>query len=115
MLDKIAEWLVAVEKGFIPLKRFIDFTHLTAVAITTDRLFEFPLERVGQFPGTAPVRSALFCDEWVGFGVARLYEAVMARAFQDLAKAAEWLAIPVEVLTLKDEPAPLVWNAGRKS
>ena len=31
---------------------------------------------------------------------------IEARAFRDLAKAAEWLAIPVDVLTLKDKPAP---------
>jgi hypothetical protein len=31
---------------------------------------------------------------------------IEARAFFDLAKAAEWLAIPVDVLTLKDKPAP---------
>jgi hypothetical protein len=29
---------------------------------------------------------------------------IEARAFRDLAKAAEWLAIPVDALTLKDEP-----------
>jgi hypothetical protein len=31
---------------------------------------------------------------------------IEARAFRDLAKAAEWLAVPIDVLTLKDEPAP---------
>jgi hypothetical protein len=31
---------------------------------------------------------------------------IEARAFCDLARAADWLAIPVDVLTLKDKPAP---------
>ena len=31
---------------------------------------------------------------------------IEARAFYDLARAADWLAIPVDVLTLKDNPAP---------
>ena len=31
---------------------------------------------------------------------------IEARAFRDLAWAAEWLGIPVDVLTLKDKPAP---------
>ena len=41
-----------------------------------------------------------------------MYESLMedtlieARAFRDLAGVAEWLAVPVDVLTLKDEPAP---------
>jgi hypothetical protein len=54
----------------------------------------------------------LFSDNWVAFGIACFYESLMentlieARAFHDLAGAAEWLAIPVDVLTLKDEPAP---------
>jgi hypothetical protein len=59
-----------------------------------------------------PVRAGLFCEDWVGFGVARLYESLMegtpiqARAFQDRRKAAEWLDVPLDVLLLEDEPAP---------
>ena len=58
------------------------------------------------------MRTALFSDNWVAFGIACFYESLMentlieARAFHNLAGAAEWLAIPVDVLTLKDEPAP---------
>jgi len=54
----------------------------------------------------------LFSDDLVTLAIARLYESLMegtlieARAFSDLARAAEWLAIPVDVLTLKDKPAP---------
>jgi hypothetical protein len=35
-------------------------------------------------------------------------------AFRDLAKAAEWLAIPVDVLSLKDEPVPHIGPTARK-
>ena len=31
---------------------------------------------------------------------------IEARAFRDLACAAEWLGIPVDILTLKDKPSP---------
>ena len=31
---------------------------------------------------------------------------IEVRAFRDRARAAEWLGIPVDVLTLRDEPAP---------
>jgi hypothetical protein len=41
---------------------------------------------------------------------------IEARAFRDLTKAAEWLAIPVEILTLKDEPVPHIGStAGKRS
>jgi hypothetical protein len=112
MLDQIAEWLVAVEKTCLPFKRFVDLSQLTTIAIRTRHLFEFARKRAEQFAGAEPVRTALFCDEWVGFGIARLYETLMentrieVRAFRDRARAAEWLGIPVDVLTLRDEPAP---------
>jgi len=39
---------------------------------------------------------------------------IEARAFRDLARAADWLSVPVHVLTLKDEPAPRIENTARK-
>jgi hypothetical protein len=54
----------------------------------------------------------LFSDDSAAFGVGCFYESLMedtliqARAFYNLPKAAAWLAIPVDVLTLKDKPAP---------
>jgi len=112
MLDQIAEWLVHIEKAFLPFKRFIDLSQLTTVAVRGRHVFEFARKRAEQFTGVEPVRTALFSDNWVAFGIACFYESLMentlieARAFRDLAEAAEWLAIPVDVLTLKDEPAP---------
>jgi hypothetical protein len=122
MLDQIAEWLVDIEKVSHPFKRFVDFGQLTSVAVRTRHVFEFARKRAEQFTGVEPVRSALFSDDWVGFGIARLYESLMentlieARAFRDLARAAEWLAIPVDVLTLKDKPKPHIGaTAGKHS
>jgi hypothetical protein len=52
----------------------------------------------------------LFSDDWVGFGVALLYESLMketlidARAFRDRANAAVWLGVPAEILKLEDKP-----------
>jgi hypothetical protein len=66
------------------------------------------------------VRTALFSDDWVSFGIASLYESLMentpikARAFRDRAGAAEWLSVPVDVLTLKDEAAPHVGTTAPK-
>jgi len=112
MLDQIAEWLVYIEKASIPFKRFVDFSQLTTVAVRTRHVFKVARRRAEQFSGVEPVRTALFSGDWVAFGIALLYESLMentlieARAFRDLATAAEWLAIPIDVLTLKDEPAP---------
>ena len=120
MLDRIAEWLVDIEKASLPFKRFIDFSQLTTIAVRTRHVFEPARTRAEQFSGVEPVRTALFCDDWVGFGIARLYESLMedtlieARAFRDLARAADWLSVPVHVLTLKDEPAPRIVNTARK-
>ena len=110
MLDQIADWLGDTEKVFPPFKRFVDFSQLTSVAVRTRHVFEFARKRAEQFPGVEPVQTALFADDWVCHAIARLYESLMedtlieARAFKDLARAAEWLGIPVDVLTLKDEP-----------
>jgi len=112
MLDQIAEWLVHIEKAFLPFTRFVDFSQLTTVAVRTGHVFKVARRRAEQFRGVEPVRTALFSEDWVAFGIARLYESLMentlieARAFRDLATTAEWLAIPIDVLTLKDEPAP---------
>ena len=112
MLDQIADWLVDIEKVFPPFKRFIDFSQLTNVAVRTSHVFSVAQRRAQQFTGVEPVRTALFSDGRVAFGIACFYESLMedtlieARAFYDLARAADWLAIPVDVLTLKDKPAP---------
>ena len=112
MLDQIADWLVDIEKVFPPFKRFIDFSELTDVAVRTSHVFKVARRRAQQFTGVEPVRTALFSGGWVAFGIACFYESLMedtlieARAFYDLAKAADWLTIPVDVLTLKDKPAP---------
>jgi len=114
MLDEIAEWLLVIEKVARPFKRFVDLSRLTRVALRTRHVFEFARKRAEQFVGVAPVRTALFSEDWVSFGIACIYESLMedtpieARAFRDRAGAAEWLSVPVDVLTLKDEPAPHV-------
>ena len=112
LLDEIGEWLCAIEKPSPPEKRFVDFSRLTEVAVRTNHLFEFARKRAVQYAGVTPVKSALFSEDWVGFGIALLYESLMketpidARAFLDRAKAAVWLGVPAEILKLEDRPAP---------
>lgn len=110
LLNQIAAWLVAVEKEMISGRRFVDLSQLSSVAIRTRHLFEFAQKRAQEFTGTMPVRSALFSDDWVGFGIAQLYESLMkntrieVRAFQKRDEAAKWLDLPAEILSLKDVP-----------
>jgi len=81
------------------------------VAVRTSHVFAFARKRVEQFAGGTPVKSALYSEDWVGFGIALLYESLMkemlidARAFRDRATAAVWLGVPAEVLKLADKPA----------
>ncbi len=60
MLDQIAEWLVHIEKAFFPFKRFVDFSRLTTVAVSTDHVLEIARKRAEQFRGAERVRTALF-------------------------------------------------------
>ena len=112
LLDEIGEWLCAIEKAAEPFKRYIDFSRLTNVSIRTGHVFEFARRRADRFAGVAPVHSALFSEDWVGFGIAQLYESLMketpidARAFRDRVNAAVWLDVPAEILKLEDKPAP---------
>ena len=112
MLDQMAEWLVDIEQEYLPFKRFVDFSQLMGVAVRTRHVFEFARNRAEQFTGAEAVRTALFSDDWVSLAMARLYESLMqdtlieARAFFELANAAEWLGIPVNVLRLRDKPEP---------
>ena len=112
LLDEIGEWLCDLEKVWPPSRRFVDFGRLTEVAVRTSHVFKFARKRAEQFPGVTPVKSALFSEDWIGFGIACMYEGLMkgtlidARAFRDRAKAAVWLGVPAEVLKLEDTPAP---------
>ena len=114
LLDEIGEWLCDIEKACAPLKRFVDFSRLTSVAVRTKHVFAFARKRAEQYPGVTPVKSALFSKDWVGFGIARMYESLMkgtpidARAFRDRVTAALWLDVPAEILNLEDKPAPLL-------
>ena len=112
LLDEIGEWLCTVEKESPPFERFVDLSRLTQIAVRTDHVFEFARKRAEEVAGMTRVNSAIFSDDWISFGIARLYEELMAgtpidvRAFHDRAEAAAWLGVPVEILKLGDEPAP---------
>ena len=108
LLDEIGEWLCHIEKVLVPFNRFVDFSRLTSVAVRTKHVFNFARKRAKQVAGGTPVKSALFSEDWVGFGIARMYESLMketsidARAFRDRVTAAAWLGVPAEILRLEE-------------
>jgi hypothetical protein len=112
LLDEIGEWACHIEKVLVPFNRFLDFSRLSSVAVRTNHVFAFARKRAEQYAGVTPVKSALFSEDWVGFGIAQLYESLMketpidARAFRDRAAAAIWLDVPAEILKLEDKPGP---------
>ncbi len=110
LLDEIGEWLATVEKSSPPFHRFVDFSQLENVAVRMKHVFRFARTRAEQLAGAPPVKSALFSEDWVGFGLARIYVDLMAetslevRAFQERSKAAAWLGVPVEILQAPEAP-----------
>jgi hypothetical protein len=112
LLDAIGEWLCHIERAAPPFHRYVDLNRLTDFALRTDHLFDFARKRAEQLTGAAPMKSAVFCEDWVGFGIARMYESllegapIVVRAFRDRAAAASWLGVPAEILELEDKPAP---------
>jgi hypothetical protein len=112
LLDDIAQWICAIENVSLPFNRVVDLSDLTRISLRIQHVFTFARKRANDSRGLKPVRCALFCDKVVGFGIARLYETLMAnttilaRAFQERAAAAEWLGVPEEILALADQPSP---------
>jgi hypothetical protein len=112
LLDEIAEWLCHIEKVSVPFNRFLDFSRLTEVAVRTKHVFAFARKRAEQYAGLTPVKSALFSEDLVCFGMALMYESLMketpidARAFRNRATAAVWLGVPADILKLEDKPGP---------
>ena len=84
------------------------------MAVRTSHVFKLRAGERSNSPESGPCELRCFSDDWVAFGIASVYESLMedtlieARAFRDLAGVAEWLAVPVDVLRLKDEPAPRI-------
>ena len=104
--DALADEVVGIlgsEERFeeVPFQGYVDFSGLTEIRLKIGHVFQIAQHRRET---AGAVKSAFFADTTVGFGVARLYEELMAgakvqvRAFRERAAAAEWLGVPVEIL-----------------
>ena len=84
-----------------PFDRYADLSRLTHIRIGIDHIIHTARRRrtVKQ-----PVKSALFADNLMSFGIAHSYELLMyhamieVRAFKERAAAAEWLEVPLKTL-----------------
>lgn len=105
LVDEIAYFARTLETiAEKPFDRFTDLSGLTHIRIAVGHLFEVAEERKMSHAGQPPVKSAFYCDKFVGFGIARMYEALMegstidVRAFRTRDEAAAWLGVPMELL-----------------
>ena len=100
--DQVIEF-IEMEEGIqeAPFDRYADLSGLTHIRIGIDHIIYSARRRrtVKQ-----PVKSALFADNPMSFGVAHSYELVMydamieVRAFKERAAAAQWLEVPLKAL-----------------
>jgi len=112
LLDEIAyftETLEHIAAG--PFDRFTDLSGLTEIHLKLGHIFVVADQRKVAHFGLPAVKSAFYCQKFVGFGIARIYEALMegssidARAFRDRAAAAAFLGVPEQLLEDTDDLA----------
>lgn len=111
LLDEIAYFTETLELvSEHPFDRYTDLSGLSEIHLQIGHIFQVAKERKKAHFDLPPVKSAFFCDKFVGFGIARMYESLMegssidARGFRDRAEAAAFLGVPQDVLEDTDQP-----------
>lgn len=109
--DKLVDEILAfveVEERVVsvpPFNRYTDLSGLTEIRLKVGHMFAMAKMRESESHDLPSVKSAFYCDKVVGFGIARMYEALMkdssilVRAFRKRAAAGEWLGVPQDVLS----------------
>jgi hypothetical protein len=101
--ETIIHWLEAVEPHIGNFNRFIDFSHITKIELGIEEVAELALRRKEGYTGGA-VRTAILAVSPLAYGIARMYEQLLANAPIDvhvvsqLSAAGEVLRVPIEVL-----------------
>lgn len=107
LADRVVEFVEAEERD-MPFDRFSDLTALTHIHLKIGHVFEIARRRREFYAGERPAKSAFYCDKTVGFGIARMFEALMTgtdievRAFRKRSDAADWLGVPDSILVPLD-------------
>jgi hypothetical protein len=106
-LLEFLDWEEHVQNA--PFDRYCDFSGITRVEITLQRLSEVASRRRRALQ---PVKSAFFADKKYTFLIARIYESLMedavaitVRAFRERELAADWLGVPLAILRPPAKPA----------
>jgi hypothetical protein len=105
LADRIVDFMESEERiADASFHRYTDLDGLTEIRLSFGHAFQIAERRKASYVGGPPVKSAIYCDWIVGFGMARLYAELMkdcpieVRAFRDRQAAAEWLGVPVDIL-----------------
>jgi hypothetical protein len=104
-VDRLVGFLESEEAVALgPFNRFADLTGITRIQLKFGHAFRIAQRRRAYYPWREPIKSAFFCDWAIGYGFARMYEALMAggpihvRAFRSRKESAEWLEVPLGIL-----------------
>lgn len=97
---QFVEWEEYIQEA--PFDRYIDLSGFTEIRVRPNHIFEIACRRriVRE-----PVKSAFFADNPIGLAFAQMYERLMqrasisVRAFSNRDFAAEWLEVPVQILS----------------
>ncbi len=85
-----------------PFDRYIDLSGLSQIRLGMEHMIQVSLRR---HPVKQPVKTAIFADHPISFGIALMYERLMkgsiieVRAFDKRRSAAEWLEVSTQVLS----------------
>jgi hypothetical protein len=86
-----------------PFNRYMDLSGITDVQVNLERLSEVARRRRNV---SQPVQSAIFADKRHSLVIAQIYEsfmehavAITVRVFREREPAAQWLGVPVEILS----------------
>jgi hypothetical protein len=101
--ETIIDWLEAVEPHIGDFNRFIDFSLISRVELDSEAVADLAIRRREGYAG-GPVKTAIFADSPLTFGIARMYELLLSNVpiqvhvVSHLVAAADVLGVPVDVL-----------------
>jgi hypothetical protein len=101
--DQVVEFVETEERiQDAPFDRYADFSGLSQIRIGTDHIIQIAIRRHSV---KQPVRTAILGDRPLTFCIALMYERLMegsmihVRAFEQRLSIAEWLDVPIKVLS----------------
>ena len=107
-INKVLSALEELEpKLQAPFNRFSDTLATDEVELNFKYIVQFSLHRRLSYAGRPPVKSAILATDSTMIHYGRLHavltqgSSINVRIFQDREKAAQWLGVPIELLTTK--------------